>query len=182
MCGGTVCNEKGVTGVCLKGKCLPGVLAGEVSGSFGILGVPALDTDDNIKLLALCKNEGKIKEVTDVKYQSNKTGGPYPIPVVSPLDTICDGNGGLAGFYLGLEVNDETGGTGGQAWTKGMPWTAGTDDWHAIGQTAPGSHVAVLTCQWLFRKILFNGKLRSGEYSVLLRFCVCSNHCVYHCQ
>ena len=149
-CSGTVCSTADKS-VCLKGKCVNGMLIGAVDGTFGPVGVPAVDSGNNIKLLALCKSEGKIKEVKDVDYVSNKNGDLYKIPYVSSIETICNDYGGLAGFYLGVEVNDETGGSV-NGWFEGMPWTGGTDDWHAVGQTAPRSHDCSVNLSTAFQK------------------------------
>ncbi len=141
-CGkGSLCLDANNTGDPKKKYvCRAGMLGGRLSGSFGLFHVPAVDQGNNIKLMALCRNNGVVEEVEDIDYAgSSAKGEVYSFPSTNEIASICNASGGVVGFYLGVEVNDETGFTG-AGWKEGAPFSSGTDDWVAVGQTAPGSH------------------------------------------
>jgi hypothetical protein len=137
-------------------NCKKGVLAGRIAGIGGIFsdltgsnqGSSVDDLVDVIKLIAVCK-DGTIEEV------GSQTGGITGLPGPDPNNTYvletstnevtnaCKKE--PIGFYLGVEVNDETFGLDGTA------ASAGNDDWFAIGQVSPGSK----NCQTNLSKIAY---------------------------
>lgn len=122
-----------------KYYCKPGMLAGRVSGVLSIVGAPVQEAGDNIKLIAMC-TDGSIEEVYDVDNSGQEGRLFYQFPATSKIETVCGASNKLLGFYLGVEVNDETGGIGGQV-IPGSTFSWGMDDWFAVGQAAPGSHL-----------------------------------------
>lgn len=143
-------------------KCQPGFLSGKIGGMLSLAGAPVVDDKNNAKLLMMCNN-GKIVELQDVDTKTegkhyafgavtavnifNKVrdevkdtcgGGQYPTEDGEMLIAWINKN--IAGFYIGMEVNDEAGGVGGALPlnVEGGVFTSGVDDWHAIGRSAPG--------------------------------------------
>lgn len=117
--------------------CAPGLLSGIVSGTFGLNKTPAVGKGDNIKLIAICKNDSSLDEIdnidssgVDLPYIFNNDDG------VENLKNACSGDkGGILGLFLGVEVNDETAGI-----QAGGILNGGQDDWMAVGQSTPDSH------------------------------------------
>ncbi|KKQ27809.1 MAG: hypothetical protein US42_C0005G0034 [Candidatus Magasanikbacteria bacterium GW2011_GWC2_37_14] len=139
----------------LTPKCVTSKLAGRITGTFSVFRAPAVDKSDNeIELLALCKADAnKIVKVATIKYEgSTSDGDPYFFDYLDKLDSACSDYGGPVGFYLGVEVNDETEYSG-SGWVEGAPWTYGTDDWFAIGQSSPNSHNCSVNLAKVFQQI-----------------------------
>lgn len=146
VCGkGQVCLSDNTAGLETSYACKEGLLGGSVGPSKGFLcaGDLAVDViDDNLQLVAVCKNDGDIEKVEDINVGEAQEGGKeapfyiFPISVKSKIDSVCSGHGGLVGFYLGAEINDESGAAG--IACPGMEFSTGCDDWHAIGKGSPG--------------------------------------------
>lgn len=137
-----------------KYVCRSGMLGGRVSGTFGVFRIPAVDSNNNIKLMAACKDKGVVEEVADIDFGGySPKGDPYFFPPTDKIKSICNSAGGTVGFFLGVEANDETGFAGG-GWKEGLPFalSTGSDDWMAVGQTAPGSHnCSVNLAKWAIK-------------------------------
>jgi len=143
-CIGDVCP--GLRNVCTPGaqfwQCKTGAIAGTISAVQGFFSGTDLNErerkiiDGPIKLLALCKDGTILKTMDNSEIQASGQTA-YFIEGPIQIKTVCDKNNkGLAGFFLGAEVNDE----GSGLLRPGDPLTTGVDDWHAIGQREKGSH------------------------------------------
>jgi hypothetical protein len=94
--------------------------------------------DNNLKLIAICKN-GDLEEIADLNIEAGQNTYDFgKRPLINTVCTSDSDDGGLVGFYLGAEINDEGGGFFG-GMCPGNPGSGGYDDWHAIGTTGPGS-------------------------------------------
>lgn len=126
--------------------CQDGVLAGTIAGNAG--GVTNKVVNTNVfqyplHLLALC-NDGRIEYVAGLKPVGETQPYSYAFGNLKKeyLENFCIGEknpalAGIAGFYMGLETNDQTALGGG--YVEGVLST-GAADWYAVGQGAPGSH------------------------------------------
>lgn len=122
--------------------CVNGMLAGKIvrTDFFDI----SDDIVDEVTLYAACKN-GDIEDVKSVDPNTIDEGKleSYAIPYDASISSVCSSKDGLIGFYLGIQVNDETGGAG-----KVLPGTFvvswGIDDHYAVGQAAPGSNLCTV--------------------------------------
>lgn len=116
--------------------CIPGMLVGTISAPSGLCSNNTGNIIDNdLKLIAMCK-DGNAVQVAEIDVPDN--GRQYAFPQASNLKSVCGTETNLAGFYLGAEINDETGGFG--AFCQGSTLASGCDDFHAIGRQGPGSH------------------------------------------
>lgn len=133
-CIGTVCGENQV---CTKQgkevfKCETGLLAGSIKAAPQLLckDLAGNIINNDLKLIAMCKN-GDIDEIDIYIVKDNGRHYVFPPSIKPDVEKACSGKDGLAGFYLGAEVNDESGllcqitGSG-----------IGEDDWHAIGKSS----------------------------------------------
>lgn len=154
-CTGQICPQFQVcTGDSKMSACQKGVLAIKIApeNTFGLVGAPVVDKDNNAKLMMMCNN-GAVAELQDINVSSDNTSyvfGTNLGQIMSNMDSGVRDECGLghkpstpaeyksmiAGFYIGLEVNDETGLTG--AYTEGAQFAWGVDDWHAVGKSSKG--------------------------------------------
>lgn len=141
---GQVCTDLGSSPGTKKFSCIDGMLAGKISGNAG--GQSGVVVGNNIKLIAACRN-GDIEEIAEIdtdehEISSNEKTYSYKFPGVIKDPCPEDEKNGLMGYYLGVEVNDESGSLSGYTGIEGLPLALGTgvDDWFAVGQSAPGSH------------------------------------------
>lgn len=137
-----------------KYYCQPGVLAGNIAGSLGIFGAPVVDAGNNFRLLGLCK-DGDIVSINEIDV--DWVGKSYTFEAGLDLEGACGKKDNLAGFYMGIEVNDETGLTGRLG--EGFNGSWGTDDWHAVGQTDPGSHDCSVNLSRIAYSVLTNNTM-----------------------
>ncbi len=149
-----------------KYQCQYGLLAGNITGHLGPFGAPVVDNPDlvntgsGVKLMMICNN-GYIKTLAGIFVDEGKflfgttiNGSNSKIQILDQItNAIASGKCGdepgkkptsdqdyrdrIAGFYIGLEVNDESGLTGKLG--EGFIGSWGVDDWHAVGKTAEGN-------------------------------------------
>lgn len=152
-CTGQICKQAEVCiGADKTYSCQRGILAGKIDGELGMAGAPVVDKDNNAKLMMMCNN-GAIAELQDVNVSGKNFifGATNHKDIISNIDDAVRDKCGLgvkpknpeeikqeiAGFYIGLEVNDEAGALG-KYMGEGSNFSWGVDDWHAIGKSAPG--------------------------------------------
>ncbi|OGH70181.1 MAG: hypothetical protein A2754_02150 [Candidatus Magasanikbacteria bacterium RIFCSPHIGHO2_01_FULL_47_8] len=151
-----------------KYDCKDGMLAGRIGGNVG--GTSNIQIENNMKLIALCK-DGAIKQVgSDIDVNTSKKPQYYTFPSVSAsgLEGSCGKKEDLVGFYMGVEGNDETGGTGSIGGEGGV-FAGGEDDWFAVGQTGPGSH----NCSINLAQVVFQAVVGSPP-ACTTQECTCS--------
>lgn len=146
-CYGDVCKDGEM---CLNGisaesakpyGCYSGMLAGRITGTFGVGSLAAVQPGYQLQLLQLCNNGPVIRkgEIEYGKYGDSNQGGTYIFPPYSNINKDCEDEGGTAGFFLGVQVSDQTGGPTGRL-VENAPGSTGKEDWFAVGQTASSSH------------------------------------------
>ena len=141
---GNVCIDFGNNDPKNPFHCENGMLAGNIGGNVGgsMFGEPVIENhwysaSDSIRLIVMCKN-GSMKEVKSTKPKETKPPQHYIIPK-DDFTNQCGGVDNIAGFFLGVSANDNTGLTG--QYQEGAPGSSGKSDWFAVGQSAPGSRV-----------------------------------------
>lgn len=147
-CNRGVCMDSGEVDVKSKPvyKCDNGILGGKISADKPLMcgDLTGAIFDNNIMLIAICKNGGDIEKVWDKNLVDKNKGektGRYLIPrTIEPqIESACSSRGGPVGFYLAGEINDEGTTLGVIDFCSGNPLASGCDDWHAIGISSPGS-------------------------------------------
>ncbi|MBT4120546.1 MAG: hypothetical protein HOA57_04685 [Candidatus Magasanikbacteria bacterium] len=163
-CKGLTCNDS----VCLSSgaqdpktkeeiyECKAGILGGSI-------GTPrALMCDDlsydifdnNLDLWAVCKDTNWKKNLEKIDHLDLSPGAKQYIfgpEVKTKIQKACSTSGGVVGFYLGGEINDEQGNIGSLVPFCPANWlSSGVDDWFAIGRL-PGSH----KCNMNLAKVAF---------------------------
>lgn len=112
--------------------------------------------DGEMGIIALCKS-GEIHYLGGDDLEE----GDFEIRIGgisdAKIDSICGSYSGLSGFYIGAQINDEGGGFLGKQ-CPGNSFSAGEDDWHAIGLTAPGSNTCSVNLGSLGFELLFSKK------------------------
>ncbi|TAN34029.1 hypothetical protein EPN28_00780 [Patescibacteria group bacterium] len=151
---GKVCFDVGSSDKQQPNYCADGMLAGKIPGTLGLAGAPVVDNNNDAILIAICEDPesgGTAKNLLQVgdKIDVDEKGRSYIFPVKN-VEKICKNGADPVGFYLGVEVNDESGATG--RFMEGMPFSWGIDDWMAVGQAGPGSH----SCSVNLSKALVN--------------------------
>lgn len=165
-CFGDVCGLKdGQTQVCTDlpypGKepnkiyyCQKGMLLGSINGNAGGVTNKVMNSNrvqKNTHLLALC-NSGKIESVAKIDSLNDTAPHTYFFDVPkTTVENHCDGKQNIAGFYLGLEVNDQTGGAG--KYVEGIG-SSGAADWYAVGQSGTNSHDCSVNLSSLVRSMM----------------------------
>ncbi len=184
ICYGNFCD---VDNVCIntgkagqkKYACVPGVLGGRVTGSFGFAKIAALDNGDNMILYAMCEGaaneEAKndlIVKVAEIDYNGSSLNADNYVfeDKDKNFKTAC-GARKLAGFFIGVEVNDESALTGGFNAAEGYALSFGGDDWFAVGQTAPGSNNCSVNLSKVVKSLFPSRSTWCGEGNIL---CSCS--------
>jgi hypothetical protein len=128
--------------------CRPGFVAGSISGNAGGATGQVVEGQwdgGNVQLLALCNN-GKIEEAAWVNSES--TLSPHSFVITSRnlvegialKDHCLNDREGIAGFYLGVNANDQAGCFARLTGFEGTGGSCGASDWFAIGESSPGSH------------------------------------------
>lgn len=153
VCLGLACSKGQICGGAIGNKskdCVPGVVGGVVSADPGLLTCSTefakAIIDGPIYLIAVHAS-GNIDNVGKIQNPKSNTDDArlYLIPKEGDsageiFDKISasekSDNTPIVGFYLGAEINDEGGGLTGEICPGSKP-SAGCDDWHAIGISAP---------------------------------------------
>lgn len=135
-----------------KYSCFPGMLLGHVYDT-NLFGSELAVKGNNVRLLALCK-DGTYRQINniDMTQQGDETIR-YNFPQADDIGTVCGSEEGTLGFYLGVEVHDTP-----------------EDDWFAVGQSAPDSHM----CDTNIAKIASRTLFPSMPADCTLNTCVCS--------
>ena len=128
--------------------CKAGFLSGSIGGSgFAFCGSQVTGDGDNVKLMMMCKN-GKVVQINDrdnfdkgKQFAFSDNSGSLFNTAGEQAVVLCGGNkagkfsDAVAGFYIGLEINDEAGlGVFADCINAGV----GDDDWYAVGKSSPG--------------------------------------------
>lgn len=129
-CSGTACGPREV---CVRRRqdvvpqCSRGILSGNLSsvGEF-FLDPSELIADNDIYIVAMCNN-GHTEIVLGSDTEKSADGTEYYIFSENLPTDVCDDDDDVLGFYLAVEINDESGFL-----------DNGKDDFHAIGRT-PGT-------------------------------------------
>lgn len=153
-CFGDVCGViNGKLNVCVdynyNGKpsakkywCKEGMLTGIITGSVGGLSRKVLNNgvfQDGMRLIAMCK-DGSINEISTIDAEKSEVPQEYTFPVPGKsIEDNCGGKANILGFYIGVAGHDQTGCTG--LAIEGLSGSCGLDDWYAVGQDKPGSHL-----------------------------------------
>ena len=164
-CFGSVCDEGSL---CMPSEkkdpktkkeirvCQQGVLGGGVSSPKSLMcsDLTGNIIDSSLTLIAVCKETSfnyNLEEVVELTLPTGARSYLFEPTVINKIKNACSNRGGVVGFYLGADVNDEGGGLGGQ-FCPGVMTASGIDDWFAIGKSAPGSHL----CSSNLAKVAFD--------------------------
>lgn len=147
-CDGSVCMDSGEVDAKSNPvyQCYLGVLGGKLGApnAWFCSDLSSSIIDSSLELIAMC-NDGDIEKVDDVDSGSLSSGArqytfgnKYPFTVRKKVKEVCLTKHGVAGFFLGADVNDEGGGFFGKK-CPGNPVSIGADDWFAIGKNGAGA-------------------------------------------
>lgn len=178
-CSGDKCEEEKVcVKINNKYNCEKGILAGSIDGSIGNC-LKVVDGNNNAKFMMMCKN-GAVYEIEDVDV--DETGKRYFFgakdqkKIYSKIDDFKNKCGGLeqvVGFYIGLEVNDESSGSAKLPLaSECSSWSFGIDDWHAVGRSS--GHNCDVNLSKLATEILDKKNNTKGGCGGDNQYCSCS--------
>lgn len=159
--------------------CVKGTIGGSITGDAGGLGGQILNSNvfqGNIKLIALCKDPSKSPLQQQVEAINMDILKPqlYTITVDGNLENSCGGKANLAGFYLGVEVADQTGGVG--KIVENAPTSWGLADWYAVGQQGPNSHICdVNLSSLIYNRVANRPPDCSSQKDADSLVCTCAN-------
>lgn len=147
-------------------NCGPWMMGGKITRS-ALLDVSE-SIVDTVTLYAVCGN-GDIEGIgtEDTIPLVKGSSEYYKFPQVSNLKAECGEKGGLVGFYLGIQVNDETG-FGGKL-VEGGAFSWGQDDYFAVGQVGKNSHSCTVNLSKVAYR-LTNNKEPECKYNI----CTCA--------
>lgn len=144
ICAGTKCGDGTIcVGANNKYSCEKGILAGSIGGVIGACS-KVVDGNNNAKFMMMCRN-GAVYELEDVDV--DETGGKYFFGAKDQKKVLlkieeytkdkCGSPDSVAGFYIGLEINDESSGSAKMPLaSECSSWSFGVDDWHAVGRSS----------------------------------------------
>lgn len=145
-CDGSVCMDSGKVDAKSKPiyQCYKGVLGGKISAQRSLLCddlkgniIDATIGNPGMKLIAVCNDTtlNKNLEFAGLSPSLSDDAREYLFgeDFRSKVENACSSSGGVVGFYLGADVNDEGGGLIGW-FCEGIIGSSGIDDWHAIGR------------------------------------------------
>lgn len=148
LCNDSLCLDSGVRDPKTKEAiygCKAGVLGGKVGAPAALIcnDLEQDIFDNDLDLWAVCKDTKfryNLEKVDHLDLQSGAKQFLFGPEVKVKIEKACSTRGGVVGFYLGGEINDEQGNIGSFIPFCPANWlSSGTDDWFAIGRI-PGTH------------------------------------------